>query len=191
MKITKLFPIVLALLITAPAALNAQPVEAEPEGKSYKLMHTIVVGSSASEAADELSPAVRAALAGLGPELGYESYSRVAALFGPLGTGGQANWKLMTRQLGSLGSENMPIVSEWSLGALEQVPGNPSFVEFKRFHFFARIPARIGESVNYESIQLTLNRIRAEVGKTSVIANLPVPETGEMLFFVLKIDEVR
>lgn len=191
MKIVKLIPIALAILIAAPGALNAQSGEAPNEGKSYKVLQTIVVGSSVYGDEDEPAASVRAALDEMGPELGYRSYSRVTSLYGPLGISGQAQWKLITKNFGSFAAENMPIISEWNLGALESVPGSPNMVEFRRFLFMSRVPAKIGESVNYESIQLSLNRVRVPVGKTSVIGNLPVPETGEMLFFVVKIDEVR
>ncbi|HUF03767.1 MAG TPA: hypothetical protein VMM38_06285 [Aridibacter sp.] len=191
MRISKVFPIVLALFISVPGVLNAQSTEALNEGRSYKLLLQVVVGSAVSETDNEVSPAVRSAIVGLGPEFGYDRYTTAASLYGPLGINGQAQWKLVPKKLGSFGSGAMPIFAEWNIGTIESVPGNPSLVEIRRFLFTLRIPAAIRESVNYESIGLTLNRVRAEAGKTSVIGNLPVPETGEMLFFVVKIDEIR
>lgn len=191
MRFAKTFLPVLALLIAAPAVLNAQPSETADEGRAYRLLQMIVVGSANPDSQGKMSPEVRSALDELGPDLGFRAYSPVASLYGPLGSSGQAQWKLITRKLGSFGSDTMPIMSEWNLGTIERVPGDDSLVEFRRFAFQARVPARFGESVNYESIQMTLNRVRATVGKTTVIGNLPVPETGEMLFFVVKIDEIR
>ncbi|QQS41048.1 MAG: hypothetical protein IPM63_17040 [Acidobacteriota bacterium] len=190
MRIAKIFPLALALAIALPGILNAQQENDREQGKSYRLLQMIVVGSSAPDSEEELSPTAVSALSSVGPELRYRSYSPVASLYGPLGFGGQAQWKVITKNFGSYSAENMPIISEWNLGALEPVPGSPGMIEFKRFLFLSRVPSRFGESVNYETIQVTLNRVRVPVGKASVIGNLPVPETGEMLFFVVKIDEI-
>jgi hypothetical protein len=178
----------LFLMMTASAAVLAQPGEDKMEGRTFRTSLYVLSGGSSSGGSavpDTLKDAVRE----IDKIYGLKSYRLVSEHFQTFGAGGMAQSNSILKGLGDYTMENRPVFTEWQLGPIAPVQGSARSIMFMRFNYKARVPSAIGNSVDYSSIETAIHRFSLKLGKASVVATMQVPQTDAMLFFVLAAEE--
>ena len=181
---------ILILVITMLAFSGAESVYGQSSNngttqRSYKVYLHFVSGGESSPGSVRLPKSIRSAFDDLRDELVFNDYRLVSTHFQRFSTGGQIQSQAILKKLGGFGLENWPIIMNWSLGAIENTNEAPGRVGFRRFTFGARIPFVTGEKISYEAIQYSLGRIDIKEGTPTVIGSLSIPQSNEMLFFVV------
>lgn len=168
---------------------TAQENRKGPEGSFNVTIH-LVAGS-----ATQTDGAVTGRLAGvfnrLGEGLGLKSYKVLATQRQNLAYGGSVQSNAVFDALGSYSIDKRKILASWNAGPVEPSPGGENEIALGRFQFNSRVPVAVGEALEYQELKYMITRTRIPVGSAALIGNLPVPDTGDVLLFVIEVERAK
>lgn len=186
------------ILATAlPALSQADPKSIEP---SYEAVLQVVIGSD--QAGGELPRGLSAISQQLRSNYAFPSYRLANTIIGRLSAGGSFEYKSASDIFGQPENSEIPTFLEWNLGRLRvaQDERNQTVFQAEPFRFGARVPVRItrvktgessaNETVNYEAVGLTTNRLSLAAGKPTLVGTLSLPKTAGTMFLVLTLRPV-
>lgn len=177
--------ITLMTVVFAGTALAQGPTD-DQALRGFKLNLHIVLGTRKDSGKTELPAEISSAVRTAAREIGYRSFRLLSSRYQMVALGGRIHSRSIEKSLGEFDRPGLPVFSDWSLGPLLPVGPDPMTFELKRFHYEAKVPSKIGELDKYSNISLDLERVLIPVGRTVVIGTQSVPESGEMLFFVVR-----
>jgi len=184
MKITRSLLLLIALVALGQVAMAQDGVN-EDAGNAYRISLYVVVGSGSGGGAD-VPKAVQDAIGPLAKNLNLRAFKTLATQSQTVGIGGRIESSAIFDSIGAYKMEKRKITAAWNAGQVELLPGDPTGILIARFAFFARVPVPLGDGIDYQDLRYSVTRSRVAVGGASLLGNLPVPETGEVLFFVIE-----
>ena len=188
-----------ATILLGGVSLSAQERAGEA---SYEATLYVLVGSDDASQRADLPRALDPVSKQIRDSFSFRNYRLMNTYYGRLANSGSLEYKSVSSLKNSSTELDSPSFLEWQLAKFQTEPtaaGNHGF-GIEVFRFGARVPVPVssikgpdGSSVpvtNYESVGLTLNKLRLNESKPTLIGTISLPRTTGTIFLVMTIAPV-
>lgn len=177
---------VICLLVLGAVSTKGQQAGADKSRHTFEVQLHFVLGSDSGAAGPEIPKEIRSAIRRIGKTYAYADYRLASSQYQMVYTGGQIQSDTILKNLGGFRIADRPIYANWSLGGFMETPSAANILT-GTFRFTARVPSKIGNDITYNKIQYVLRGVALREERPTVIGTLPVPESDELIFFVLNV----
>lgn len=165
------------------------PKQAAP---NYKIYLDTIIATNNANGNKKLSAPLLNALKDIKSDM-FSDYYLFSSSFQRIGVGGQINQKSIYNELGQRKIDKYSIYSNWTLDKLKNLSDekNRDVIQFDTFNFLVRVPNQTATVINYEEIRLNISNFNVLQNIPTVIGSLSIPQSDEMLYFVLTAKPVQ
>ncbi len=170
--------------------------------QSFEATLHVVIGSDDAMQRSDLPRSLDGVSRQIRDNFTFKSYRLMNTYYGRLADNGSLEYKSVS-SLKNVSTElDSPTFLEWQLGTFraDAPTSGDKTLSIQMFRFGARVPiviAKLGGSdaagvpvTNYESVGLTLNRVRVAEGAPTLIGTISLPRTTGTVFLVMTIRPV-
>lgn len=192
--ITFLFLLNLTILSGILTA-NGQAEESSPE--SFEAILYILVDAAGERKGSKLPGSFDPVIRDIRGNFGVQDLLIADSLLGRLSTSGSLDVKAISNAFGTPKTQDHSSFVDWRLTNLRRLQsgGSGAAYSFQSFSFVSRIPFALANAgndvsrqpINYETLNLTLNRLSVQDDKPSLIGVLSQPKPGGNVYLVLKV----
>ena len=199
---------IFTIIFVAAVALSAGRISfAQGPGKpiadaSYEAMLYVVLGSNDAAPGGELPKNIAGVTRQLRDNFNFSNYRLLNTYVGRIANNGSLEYKSVATLQNATDREiDSPSFLEWSLNNLRTSEAAPSgdLLVMQVFRFGARVPIKFTsaieggkthQTVNYENVGLTVNRLGVAQNSPTLIGTISLPRTAGTVFLVLSVRPV-
>lgn len=175
---------------------------APPRDASYEAMLYVVLGSNEGAPGAELPKNLSGLSKQLRNDFSFRNYGLLNTYVGRIANAGSLEYKSVASLQNAADREaDSPSFLEWSLSNLRssETPASGDLLVMQAFRFGARVPVKVTtpgdggkslQTINYESVGLTLNRLGIVQNTPTLIGTISLPRTTGTVFLVLAVRPV-
>jgi hypothetical protein len=186
-SIAAFFFICLLSFSTSFAQTENQPKQAEP---SYEVVLHVLAASNIANDKTSVPQSLSNVVKKLKTTYTFSNYKLASTYLGRIANTGNFEFKIVSNEASQNQENYVPIFSEWSLGALRNLPNEKgqNSIQFQSFRFGQRVPVKTSAGVvNYEQIGLTMVKFSVPENVPTIVGSLSAAKPDELMFLVLTV----